>query len=123
MTRMPTVLLGLVVVALVAAGCGTIFNSKRETLLVHSEPSGATVFVEDEPVGQTPTKVRVDPKKGVRLKVSKKGHGTAYEYVGRQVGGLWVVLDALGGTIPALIDAITGGWYELDRETVNVYID
>lgn len=124
LSRTTVVAVGLLVGAWVAVGgCATIFNSERETLQVYSEPSGATVFVEDEPRGQTPTKIKVDPEQGVRLKVSKSGYGTVYEYVGRRIGGLWVVLDTLGGTIPALVDAITGGWYELNRETVNVYIE
>ncbi|ETA27261.1 hypothetical protein SJDPG2_04310 [Porphyromonas gingivalis SJD2] len=32
----------------------------------------------------------------------------------------WVVLDVLGGLIPVAIDAITGNWYGLDQNKLNV---
>ena len=39
------------------------------------------------------------------------------------VGGVWIVLDILGGVIPIVIDAATGNWYELDQDHVNALLE
>ena len=36
-------------------------------------------------------------------------------------GGI-VVLDILGGVLPVIVDAITGGWYKLSPEQVNAML-
>ena len=36
------------------------------------------------------------------------------------VGASWVILDVLGGLVPIIIDAATGKWNSLDRETCNI---
>ncbi len=44
----------IVVVAVVLSGCATMYNPGSQTLPVASTPTGATVFIDGEPMGTTP---------------------------------------------------------------------
>ena len=70
-------LAGIAVVAVVACGgCATLAHGTHQTVLVQSEPSGATLSVDGRPAGATPTRVRLSRRHRPQLTLSKDGYQT-----------------------------------------------
>jgi hypothetical protein len=100
-------------VAVTIVGCGTLFNDHPQRVLINSNPAGATISVDGEVRGQTPTEVVLDTRRNYTITATKDGYNDATLTLNRELGVLWIVLDILGGLIPLIIDAATGEWYEL----------
>lgn len=102
---------GAVVVVLVAGpmgslgGCATIRNEKFKEVEFTSDPSGATVVVEEEVVGTTPTVVEVARKgRDKRVEIALDGYKTVRLNLDRSVEGKTI----FGGLIGMSVDAISG---------------
>ena len=102
------------------SGCGTLFLAKNKDISLNSTPVGATVALDGEVIGVTPMDVTLPTDDSYVLSFSMDGYQSVVCTVNRQVSGVIIVLDVLGGLVPVVIDAITGGWYKLDRDTCSV---
>jgi hypothetical protein len=114
--RLPAVALPL----LVFAGCATLFASKRKTVAFRTEPVGAQVLINGNPVGTTPYQMELQKKKEYIVTFRLEGYREVTCEIGKKVGAGWVVLDVLGGLVPIVIDAITGDWHNLDKDSCDV---
>lgn len=55
---------------------------------------------------------------------TKEGYRDSTKRVGNYAGALWIILDILlTGLIGLVVDAITGDWQELDRESVHLELE
>ena len=63
-----------------------------------------------------------DSKNNYVLEFSAPGYTTQRVDVQKSLRGGIVVLDILGGVLPVIVDAITGGWYKLSPEQVNAML-
>jgi hypothetical protein len=103
--------------------CGTFFANRHPDVEMHSDPDGAKVFVDGDFVGTTPVQIRLLTNKEYKVEFRKDGFQTRIFYLGRHAGRAWIVLDLLaGGLLPIIVDAATGGWYELDDHHVGVVL-
>lgn len=77
--------------ALVSTGCATVVTGRTQLVAVSSEPSGAQVFVGDEPVGVTPTFVDLPRReRNLTLRFEKEGFAPVDASVRRSLSGwLW----------------------------------
>lgn len=118
--------LGIISVLTLAAfstGCATIFKGKGEAVTFNSNPSGATVVVNGQPIGKTPTQVKLDSDKTQNIEIKKAGFESSHFVISNSVGAGWVILDVLGGIVPVAIDFVTGSLYYLDRTEINASLD
>ncbi len=95
--------------------CATLFRSSSPNeLFVNSEPDEAKVYVDGFPVGNTPVRTFLKPKKQYVIEIRKKGYLPHTEIVESKIATGWLVLDllSLGYILPPIIDANTGAWYE-----------
>lgn len=114
---------GLMVIAVLMGtfGCGTILNDKNPPLTVTSTPDGADVHIDGSYAGRTPLTTDVSIKREHTVTATKEGYQDNTKIVGNHAGALWIVLDILlTGLIGLVVDAITGDWQELDRESVHL---
>lgn len=102
------------------SGCAAVFNNDFETVLVETQPPGATLSVNGKVFGKTPAKVQLTHDEAHVLLVELPGYETASATVGTHVGIAWVVLDilAIPTIIIPIVDAVGGYWYELDTNEV-----
>jgi hypothetical protein len=104
---------------LALAGCATIMQGSRQAVGVSSTPTGASVFVDDQPAGVTPTTVNLTRKDHHVVRLELAGYQPYEIQLTRGVSG-WVWGNLVFGGLPGLaVDALTGGLYKLTPNTVN----
>jgi hypothetical protein len=105
------------------SGCATLFANKNPEVNMASDPQGAKVYVNDDLVGTTPVRIKLKNNKDYTVEFRKDGYQSKSYFLGKHVGGGWIILDVLTGLVPVLIDAVTGDWYELDNDNVHMVLE
>lgn len=106
----------------IGAGCGTIWNGSRQTILVTSQPGGARVFLNGAEMGRTPMALPLRRKLDHEVTLKLDGYKEHTFKLASAPDTLWVVIDLLFfATIayPA-IDVATGNWCSFDFSQVGV---
>jgi hypothetical protein len=104
-------------------GCASIFKGTSTNVDFSSDPYGAKVYVNGNLMGTTPVKLKLESKKVYNIEFKKEGFETKTFTITNHVGAGWIILDILGGLVPVVIDAVTGAWYNLDQDNVNVILE
>jgi hypothetical protein len=118
-----TILSVLLISSILFIGCATIFKGSTEGINFTSQPQDADVIVNGVDLGKTPIEINLKTNKIYTIEFKKEGFGTKTVVLNNSVSGGYVVLDILGGLLPVVIDAATGGWYTLDQEHVNAILE
>ncbi|HYR79521.1 MAG TPA: PEGA domain-containing protein [Candidatus Dormibacteraeota bacterium] len=112
----------LAVIALFAAGCGTIVNGTTESVVISSEPQGAMITVDNLPRGMTPNTVDLSRKAIHTVQLQKPGY-VSYQATINQSSSNWIWGDVLlGGILGFLVDAGSGGMYDLQPTEVSAQL-
>ena len=99
------------------SGCALIFEGDTEELMITSDPSGATLYVNGRAHGTTPTSVVLKTEKMHDLKVAYEGHYPEHVHVYTVIDWLYY-LDYLFP--PAmLVDMLTGAWQDFERSAYH----
>ena len=108
----------LVGAAAITAGCATIMHGSEQEIAVSSQPSAATVTIDNVGMGNTPVTVRLARKHPHTVRITLAGFQPFELNVTRHVSG-WVWGNIIfGGLIGLAVDAGTGGLYELSPEQI-----
>ena len=110
----------LAMVASLAGGCASIVKGTTQAIPVSSNPTGATVRLDGNHVGQTPTKVEVKRKSDHLMTIEKAGYQPESIAITRNIGGAVFGNILAGGLIGWGVDAISGAQYNLTPSTINV---
>lgn len=105
------------------SNCAAIFKGTSSKVYFSSDPRGAKVYVNGNPMGITPVMLKLESKRTYYIEFKKEGYEPETFTITNHVGVGWVILDVLGGFIPVIVDAATGAWYELDQDNVNVILE
>jgi PEGA domain len=111
---------GLIAVLLLQ-GCSA-FQPKQQSVTIIASVQGATVYVDNNPVGTTPVTMMLDRNKSYAVSAQYGGrHGTAV--IDRKISGTGV-LDIVGTClfIIPVIGLFCPGFWDLDPTTVQVQI-
>lgn len=112
-------------------GCATMFNGTHHDLEVTSTPVPATFRVVtagggltssvgiDVATGRTPAKIEINKKSDYIVHVKAEGFEEAKVPLQRTFNG-WTVCSLLCGLLPAGIDLLTGGMWDLEPGRVLV---
>jgi hypothetical protein len=103
------------------SGCGTIMHGTRQNIDVQSSPTGAKV--ETSPataVFTTPATLNLERKNSYVLTFTSAGYAPASVNIHNNIGTGTIIADVLLGLVGVLVDGITGAWYGLEPESVNV---
>src|SRR5690606_9550911 len=106
----------------VISGCGTLFNQGPAPVMFTSNPDNAEVVINGTPRGRTPLALDLRKNQNYQVTFRLAGHADAGAEINRRVSAGYVILDVLGGLVPIIIDAATGGWYVLDKSTVHAQL-
>jgi len=106
-----------------SAGCATIMHGSKQDIAVSSTPSGATVMVDNQQMGTTPTTVNLTRKDRHVISLDAPGYKRYDLQLTRGTSG-WVWGNLVFGGIPGLaIDAITGSLYKLSPDNVAATLE
>lgn len=99
------------------SGCGAILNGSRQDITITSQPEGASVFINNQPLGETPVTARLKRSENYRILLELPGYQPYELQLGRKLSGVyWLnVLNVIG----FIIDPLSGTMYRLDPEEVN----
>ena len=117
-------LLPTVILMLALNGCGTIFGGLSQDVKLSSDPSNAQVI--DSGTGMkysTPATVSLQRSSSHSLEFSKEGYKTEVVPLRREARFLWWFLDAFSLGVGNLIDAATGGLFDIIPDKVHVALD
>jgi len=93
--------------AFAATGCATIVASGPDMVPVSSTPSGATVYVDNVPVGVTPTTVSLDRGGHGQIRIELDGYEPITVSQDKVFNGWFVGNLAFGGIIGIIVDVAT----------------
>jgi uncharacterized protein YceK len=114
-----TVLGVAVLLSCVVVGCATIMHGTTQGIGFSSTPSGASITVDNQTHGTTPTVVNLDRKDTHIVKIELAGYQPFEATITRSVSG-WVWGNIVfGGLIGLVVDAISGGLYKLSPEQLH----
>jgi hypothetical protein len=113
-----TTLFALPIVAIGLAGCATIIQGTTQQIGVSSQPSGAVVKVNNQPMGQTPIVLNLKRRDSHTVTIELDGYQPYNQALTRSLSG-WVAGNIIfGGLIGLVVDAATGGMYKLSPEQI-----
>ena len=102
-------------------GCATIVTGGGEDQAVRfaSNPRGATVYVDDNPVGQTPISVRLTRKDEHRVRIEHPGYKPYEKTIGSGFNE-WILGNVIiGGLVGLGVDLLSGANPALDTNNVS----
>lgn len=119
--RVPALLL----FCLASSGCGLLASGTTTIVPIRSEPSGAEVWVDGVRVGETPLRVALRSEEPHRVELRRSGFVPRALQFEPVIDASYVILDVATVFVGLLIDAATGGYYELrpDRLAVRLSRD
>ncbi|PYP11342.1 MAG: PEGA domain-containing protein [Gemmatimonadetes bacterium] len=106
----------------VVAACATIMHGTSQQVGINSQPAGATVVVDSQTAGTTPVAAKLARKRSHRITVTMPGYQQFEMVTTRKTSG-WVWGNIVfGGLIGLIVDASTGGLYDVRPEQVNAQL-
>src|SRR5215510_11551864 len=112
---------GLGVLVFAVAGCATIMAGGPDRVPVATNPPGATVFVDNVPVGTTPMIATLDRKRGVGLiRVEMPGFAPAVVVRTQRINGWFWPNIVLTGMIGIVVDLLTGNIKSFDDKPISL---
>lgn len=113
-------LLSVVVLALALSGCGVLTGGTTKTISVNSNPSTARLTTEPLTGSfTTPAALELERKKTYTLVLWKEGYEETQYPIIRKMRTVPLIIDIFCLAC-IVVDAVTGGWWDLQPETVTV---
>lgn len=116
-------LTGLLIAVLFSSGCATIVRGTKDTLVVESEPAGATVRLSNGMSGKTPTSFTLPRKQNIVVTIEKEGYETLTVNVNSQVSGAGAASMAgnlvFGGLVGVVVDPLSGAMKDLKPNPIR----
>ena len=106
----------------VIGGCSTIVNGTTQSVSISSDPSGAEVQVDGNPVGVTPLSTELKRKHNHLVTISLDGYKTQQITINKVMSGAVAGNILAGGLIGWGIDAANGSQYKLKPDTIAVVL-
>jgi len=116
-------ILMILALTLSATGCATLLKGDKERVYFSSNPDAAEVYVNDVYSGTTPLQLILPSKGTYNIEFRKDGYKNKVVTIDNQIGAGWIILDALSGLVPVLVDAVTGNWIQLSTNNVNAALE
>lgn len=109
------------VAILLLSGCATVANPGPDRVQVDSDPSGATVYVDGQPAGETPTTVDLHRDNPGEIEIELEGYETKTIRKNQELN-MWLIGNVCLTIWPAVIDLITSNHMQFDDRPVDVVL-
>lgn len=109
----------VILLAVVFNSCATIIHGTKQDVSISSNPSKATVIIDNVEKGITPLTVELSRKDHHLVQINLDGFLPFETKLTRKVDG-WIVGNVIiGGLIGLAVDAMTGGMYMLTPDQIQ----
>jgi serine protease Do len=98
----------------------TIVSTPKQKVSIITNPSDATVYLDDKKQENTPTKIRVKRTTGGEIKIEKEGYKTHNEILYQAKHNPLSTISLLFLAFPYIVDAETGAAFLLNKNKLNV---
>jgi hypothetical protein len=117
-------IMGILSLAVVVSGCGTMVNGSTQPIYVESRPSGAAVTVNGHHVGQTPCRVWMARSYNHTLRIEKEGYEPLRVPLRRRTSGWLLGNAALMWLFPVglIVDFDSGGAWVLEPQHIIAHL-
>ncbi len=118
--RRSFILIFISFIALSLSGCATIITGSHQKVPVSSEPSGATVRVDDKDEYVTPARIRLRRNTDHQLVFTKDGYAQETVKLAHVISGAFCGNVFLFGPVGMGLDSISGAQFKLVPTQVHV---
>lgn len=105
------------------SSCATIMSGSQQNVKFSSNPSTATIFIDEVEVGKTPFEIKLLRKSEHSVMIKLDGYRTYETKLTKKLNGWFVGNILIGGLIGLIIDPITGAMYSLSPNQVNAQMN
>ncbi len=118
-----TIISSTLAIALLTSSCATIISGSKQNVKFDSNPSTATIYIDEVEVGKTPFEIKLTRKSEHSVMIKLDGYQT-YETKLTKKFNAWYIGNILfGGLIGVIIDPITGAIYNLTPDQINAQMN
>jgi hypothetical protein len=107
------------VVTLLMSSCATIVSGSKQNVKFTSNPSTATIFIDEVEVGKTPFEIKLARKREHSVMIKLEGYQTYETKLTKKFNGWFVGNILIGGLIGIIVDPITGAMYNLTPKEIK----
>ena len=108
---------------LLMSSCATIISGSKQNVKFSSNPSTATIFIDEVEVGKTPFEIKLARKSQHSVMLKLEGYQTYETKLTKNFNGWYIGNILIGGIIGLIIDPITGAMYNLSPDQVNAQMN
>lgn len=101
------------------SSCATIVSGSKQSVKFTSNPSFATIFIDEVEMGKTPFEIKLERKKEHHVMIKLDGYKTYETNLTKKFNAWYIGNIAFGGIIGLIIDPITGAMYKLSPSEIN----
>lgn len=105
------------------SSCATIVSGSKQNVKFSSNPSVATIFIDEVEVGKTPFEIKLARKSEHSVMVKLEGYQTYQTKLTKKFNGWYVGNILFGGIIGLIIDPITGAMYNLSPGEIDAQLN
>ena len=114
-----TIILCSLALVLLTSSCATIVSGSKQNVKFQSNPSAATIFIDEVEVGKTPFEIKLARKSEHQVMIKLEGYQTYQTALTKKFNAWFIGNIFLGGLIGLIIDPITGAIYNLTPNQIN----
>lgn len=107
------------VLILLFSSCATIISGSKQTVKFSSNPSSASVFIDEVEVGKTPFEMKLARKSEHSVMIKLDGYQTYQTNLTKSFNAWYFGNILIGGLIGLVVDPITGAIYNLTPNKIN----
>jgi hypothetical protein len=101
------------------SSCATIVSGSKQLVKFTSNPSSASIFIDEVEVGKTPFEIKLERKKEHHIMIKLDGYKTYETNLTKKFNAWYIGNIAFGGFIGLIIDPITGAMYKLTPTEIS----
>ena len=114
-----SIFISTLAISLLFTSCATIVSGSKQLVKFTSNPSSATIFIDEVEIGKTPFEIKLERKKEHHVMIKLDGYKTYETNLTKKFNAWYIGNIAFGGLIGIIIDPITGAMYKLKPEEIN----
>jgi hypothetical protein len=105
------------------SSCATIVSGSKQNVKFSSNPTSATIFIDEVEVGKTPFEIKLARKSEHSVMLKLEGYQTYQTKLTKKFNAWFLGNILIGGLIGIIIDPITGAIYNLSPEEINAQMN
>lgn len=118
-----SIILKSLLIGFLFSSCATIVSGSKQNIKFSSNPSDATIFIDEVEAGKTPFAIKLSKKREHHIMIKLDGYQTYETNLTKKINGWYFGNIFLGGLVGLIIDPITGAMYNLTPKEINAELN